>query len=74
MDSKVHAEPSSVASEDGLVIVDGPDAVTVTLTPEAAEETGQRLIEKAVDAAGLRHFQKPTGTAQDRSAAQLTED
>lgn len=54
MDGKVHDEPSSVASQDGEVIVDGPDGVAVSLTPEAAEETGDRLIGKAVDAAAYR--------------------
>ena len=51
MDGKVHDEPSSVASEEGNVIVDGPDAVAVTMTPEAAKETGHRLIIHAGDAA-----------------------
>jgi hypothetical protein len=59
MDGRVHDEPSSVASEKDQVIVDGPDAVAVTLTPEAAEETGHRLIAKAADAAGYRHFREP---------------
>lgn len=54
MDDKVHDEPSLVSSEEGEVIVDGPDGVAVSLTPEAAEETGERLIGKAVDAAAYR--------------------
>lgn len=52
MTAKVHDEPSVVASEDGQVTVDGPDGVAVTMTPEAAEETGHRLIAQASDAAG----------------------
>ena len=43
-------EPSSVAAERGSVIVDGPDAVAVTMTPEAAKETGKRLLEQAAEA------------------------
>jgi hypothetical protein len=43
-------EPSRVAAEEGQVIVDGPDGVAVTLTPDAAEETARRLLE-AVDEA-----------------------
>jgi hypothetical protein len=43
-------EPSQVVAEDGQVIVDGPDGVAVTLTPDAAEETARRLLE-AVDQA-----------------------
>jgi hypothetical protein len=59
MDGRIHDEPSSVAAEEDQVIVDGPDAVAVTLTPEAAEETGHRLIAKAADAAGHRHLHAP---------------
>lgn len=66
MDGKIHDEPSSVAAEEDQVIVDGPDAVAVTLTPEAAEETGHRLIAKAADAAGHRHLHAPDN---DDSAA-----
>jgi hypothetical protein len=43
-------EPSLVTAVDGHVIVDGPDAVAVTLTPSAARETGTRLLEKADEA------------------------
>jgi hypothetical protein len=46
-------EPSQVVAEDGQVIVDGPDGVAVTLTPDAAEETARRLLE-AVDQARRR--------------------
>jgi len=38
-------EPAQASAEDGLVIMDGPDGFAVTLTPEAARITGQRLIE-----------------------------
>ena len=51
-------EASHVSSNDGHVLVDGPDGVDVAMTPEAAEETGNRLIEQAVTAAGQRHFRK----------------
>jgi hypothetical protein len=39
--------PSQVAAEKGQVIIDGPDGVAVTMTPDAAEETARRLM-KAV--------------------------
>lgn len=45
-----HADPSEVNAEEGKVIVEGPDGVAVTLTPDAAEETGRRLISAAADA------------------------
>ncbi|WP_262984816.1 hypothetical protein [Sphingomonas daechungensis] len=33
MDDKVYDEPSEVEAEDGVVVVNGPDAVDVQLTP-----------------------------------------
>ena len=45
-----HGEPSEVAAESGDVIVEGPDGVAVTLTPDAAEETA-RLMMAAADEA-----------------------
>ena len=51
-DSKVHDEPSRVAAEDGTVIVDGPDGVAVSLTPEAAIETSDRLLQAGTHAHG----------------------
>lgn len=38
-------------AEGGLVILDGPDGVAVTMTATAAAETGHRLIAAAVIAA-----------------------
>jgi len=43
-------KPSDVAAEQGNVIVDGPDGVAVTMTPEAARETGRRLIDNGDEA------------------------
>lgn len=45
-----HAEPSDVNAEQGKVIVEGPEGVAVTLTPDAAEETARRLISAASQA------------------------
>jgi hypothetical protein len=45
-----HFEASEVTAEQGEVIVEGPDGVAVTLTPDAAEETGKRLIKAASEA------------------------
>ncbi|MBW0007790.1 MAG: hypothetical protein JO335_08780 [Sphingomonas sp.] len=58
MTGKVHDEPSSVATEEGEVHVDGPDGVAVAMTPEAAEETGHRLITNACQAAGERRSKR----------------
>lgn len=63
MGNVAHDRPSSIAAEAGEVLMDGPDGVATALTPDAAEETGRRLIaaasvarqqagERAPDAAG----------------------
>lgn len=52
MDSKVHDSPSEVGAEEGVVVVDGPDGVAVSLTPEAAAETSERLLFGAAKARG----------------------
>ena len=51
----VESEASKVSAEDAEVVVDGPDGVAVSLTPEAAIETGNRLIEAGATAAGQRY-------------------
>lgn len=53
---EVYDEPSDVAAVDGCVTLDGPDAVDIAMTPEAAEETSDRLAEHAVKAAGQRRL------------------
>ena len=45
-----HGDPSDVMAEQGEVIVEGPNGVAVTLTPDAAEETGRRMMRAATDA------------------------
>jgi hypothetical protein len=40
-------EPGVVSVEHGQVMLDGPDGVAVAMTPEAALETGRRLIAAA---------------------------
>ena len=54
-DKKIYEQPSAVTAEDGDVLVEGPDHVDVGLTPEAAEETSNRLLEGAMKARGQRH-------------------
>ncbi len=49
---QVFDEPSEVDAVDGKVEVDGPDAVDVALTPEAAAETSERLLHGALKAGG----------------------
>ena len=50
MDDKIYDEPSDVTAREGKVKVDGPDAVDVDLTPDAADETGDRLVRAAREA------------------------
>ena len=53
---KLYDEATEVTAEDGEVILDGPDAVDVKVTPEAAEATADNLIEGAVEARGQRRL------------------
>jgi hypothetical protein len=45
-----HKQASQVAAEGGNVIIDGPDGVAITMSPDAAEETGKRLVQAAGEA------------------------
>ena len=57
---KIYDEASDVDAEEGIVTVKGPDAVDVRLTPDAAEETSERLNTGAMKARGQRYFADPT--------------
>lgn len=70
--SKTYDNASQVGAEDGQVIVDGPDGVAVTLTPEAAAETGDRLIEQAAEAHGQTVREK--GRKKERRELGLQDD
>ena len=52
----IYEKPSKVRAVDGAVEVDGPDQVHVGLTPEAAEETSERLSDEAIRARGQRRL------------------
>lgn len=58
-------EASEVDAVEGAVQVDGPDAVEVAMTPEAAEETSERLEKEAVRARGQRRLSKILGRPKD---------
>lgn len=49
---KVYDSPSEVAAEDGHVIIYGPDGVDVSLSPDAALETSERLLKGGLMARG----------------------
>ncbi|SES17440.1 hypothetical protein [Sphingobium sp. YR768] len=40
-------KPGIASAEDGLVVLDGPDGVAVTMTADAAQKTGTSLISAA---------------------------
>ena len=58
MGKETYSKPSEVIADQGKVLVDGPDGVDVALTPEAALETGGKLIDQAAIAAGQRQEAK----------------
>lgn len=43
-------EPGKATAEAGQVLMDGPDGVAIAMSPDAAEETGRRLIAAATEA------------------------
>lgn len=45
--NECETKPGVVSIEQGHIILDGPDGVAVAMTPEAAAETGRRLIAAA---------------------------
>lgn len=53
---KLYDEATEVTATNGEVILDGPDGVDVKVTPEAAEQTADNLIEGAVKARGQRRL------------------
>lgn len=52
MVDRLHDQPSEVEAQEGEVLVNGPDGVSISLTPEAALETSDRLVEGAIRAKG----------------------
>lgn len=60
-DDRIYDQASEVDAEDGIVRVKGPDEVDVRLTPDAAEETSDRLNTGAMKARGQRYFSDHKG-------------
>ena len=52
--NKTYDDASEVNAEGGEVMIDGPDGVAVTVTPEAALETSERLLQGGLKAQGQR--------------------
>ena len=55
-DKRIYDEASEIDAEDGVVSLKGPDDVDVRLTPDAAEETSERLNTGAMKARGQLYF------------------
>lgn len=51
MQGNTHQRPFDTASEvtpiEGEVVIDGPDGIAASMTPDAAHETGERLLHAA---------------------------
>ena len=69
VDDKIYSEPSEVKVVDEAVALEGPDGIHVKLTPEAAEETSDRLLDGAMVARGkrlMREIPQPPELDKDR--------
>jgi hypothetical protein len=59
-------QPGRATVEDGFVLLDGPDGVAVTMTPDAAALTAESLHQAAMEA---RAAQLPSAKSADGNAA-----
>lgn len=50
--TEVFSSPGAANAEKGFVVLDGPDGIAITLTPEAAIGTGESLIKAGKAARG----------------------
>jgi len=66
-DNEIYQEPSKVTVDDGVVKVEGPDAVEVKMTPEAADETSERLLYGAMQALGQKHLEETLEKQREKS-------
>lgn len=62
---KPHDKPAKVERVDDEVLIDGPDGMTASLTPEAALKTAQRLEQKAIEAIIARSGEEPPSAPAD---------
>ncbi len=56
-------EAGVASAEDGVVVLDGPDGVAVTMTAAAASDTGHSLLAAAQAAARQLADRDPRGDA-----------
>jgi hypothetical protein len=48
--------PGVASAEQGVVLLDGPNGVAISMTPEAAEATARSLLAAAQEAVGQRNM------------------
>ena len=65
-EQRTYDTPSEVKARRGRVKVDGPDGVDVSLTPDAAIETAERLFAGGTEAQGQKVEEKWREAAKDR--------
>jgi hypothetical protein len=69
MSNKPYDTPTRTRAIDGEVALNGPDGVGLSMTPEAARKTGERLIRAAGQAARQARKKKPNSKDnQDRTS------
>lgn len=63
--TKVYSTPSDVTSDGDQVHLDGPDGVAVSLTPDAALKTANRIDEAALDALISKYSSSTSSEVRD---------
>ena len=66
MNPEAFPQPMQVEAVDGEVVILGPDGLNGSMTPDAAEASGRRLLAAAAEARGHR--------AREGAAAAANED
>ena len=59
MANRVHEQAGHACAEEGEVILDGPNGVAVSMTPEAARKTSQSLAGAADEASRQQKSKAP---------------
>ena len=72
MISRPHDIPSDVSAEEGEVLVDGPNGFAISFTPDAAAETSERLLDKAMEARGQQVQREWDGGGDDVEPGEST--
>lgn len=62
--TKPLSQPGVASAEEGHVFLDGPDGVAITLTPDAAITTGERLVAAGEEARSQGSSDEAGGRAE----------